>query len=110
MESGDEGGEDEGSGVVETPKESIVTGTGTGTDADGRTDDGDEEDAEMREALSGQLSVFVALVTLMVILVRESPRPSRGRGAKAGADRGRRGRAAGTTRGSSTRGKKKQKR
>ena len=48
QESGDEGGE--GEGTAETPKESIVTGT----DADGRTEDGDEEDIEMREASSGQ--------------------------------------------------------
>jgi hypothetical protein len=105
--------EDEGSGVAETPKESIVTGTGTGTDVDGRSEDGDEEDTEMREASSGQSYLFdnvcpLTPVLSSSILVRESPKPTRGRGTKA--DRGRRGRAAASARGSSMRGKKKQKR
>jgi len=54
QESGDEVGEDQGSGVAETPKESVVTGTGT--DVDGRTEDGEDEDTEMRDASSGQSS------------------------------------------------------
>lgn len=68
LESGDEGGEEGGGGGVGTPKESIVTGgTGTGTDADGRTEDGDEEDVEMREASTGQaifgLLCYISLLT-----------------------------------------------
>jgi len=55
QESGDEVGEGQGSGVAETPKESVVTGT----DMDGRTEDGEEDDTEMRDASSGQSSYFV---------------------------------------------------
>ena len=74
QESGDEAGEEGGGGrgVVGTPKESIAAGgTGTGTDADGRTEDGDEEDVEVREVSSGQAlfkKFFIFLMTFFLLM------------------------------------------
>jgi len=56
LESGDDGGEGEGedSGVAETPRDSVVTGTAT--DGDGRTEDGEDEDIEIRDVSPGEIS------------------------------------------------------
>ncbi len=117
LESGDEGGEGEvegvDSGVAETPRDSVVTGTAT--DGDGRTEDGEDEDVEIRDVSSGEISSWIFSTWLISCVAREaSPKPTKGRSSKTGGERGRRGRAVGTqgatTRGGTIRGKKKQKR